>query len=188
MLDSLHTSIQTIIEEAGWLAPVLFILLHLIRPMLFIPVLLICMAGGVFFGFLYGTLYSVIGLSLSSLIFYKLIHVFPSLHRKITSLKMRLLGDRKVTLGQVMVLRLLPFMHFYLLSLYLIEMTKSLKEYMYYSVAGILLPSIIYTAFGRAITEMPWYLSVLMAALLLVVYKLFGKNREAEPEPEGSSI
>ncbi|RKD75881.1 putative membrane protein YdjX (TVP38/TMEM64 family) [Sinobaca qinghaiensis] len=185
-MDSLHTSIQSIIQEAGWLAPILFIILHLVRPMLFIPVLLLCMAGGLFFGFLYGALYSVVGLSLSSLIFYKLVHVFPSLHRKITSLKEKLLGNRKVTLGQVMVLRLLPFMHFYLLSLYLIEMTKSLKEYMYYSVAGILLPSIIYTAFGRAISEMPWYLTIITAALLLGVYKLFGRSRQ--PEPEGSSI
>ncbi|WP_280769863.1 TVP38/TMEM64 family protein [Salipaludibacillus daqingensis] len=178
-MESFNEAIPRIIEEAGWLAPVLFILLHLIRPLLFIPVIVVCIAGGYLFGFVYGTLYSIIGLSLMSLFFFKLVDIFPALRGRVLRLKKKVFKDRVMSIGQVMILRMMPFIHFHLLSLYLMEMTSSFREYMRYSVVGVILPSMLYTAFGQVITEMPWYLSIVFFGSLALLFSYLGKRGTA---------
>jgi uncharacterized membrane protein YdjX (TVP38/TMEM64 family) len=178
-MEDFIEAIPHLIKEAGWLGPVLFILVHLLRPLLFLPVIVICILGGYLFGFVYGTLYSVAGLSLMSLVFYKLVDIFPSIRARILKLKKKVFKDRNFTIGQVMILRMMPFIHFHLLSLYLMEMTSTFKEYMRYSVIGVILPSMLYTAFGQAITEMPWYLSVIFFSILAGVFSYLGKRGTA---------
>lgn len=58
-----------IIEMGGVLSPLLFIILHLIRPMLFLPVVFICISGGILFGPIAGSIYSIIGITMASLLF-----------------------------------------------------------------------------------------------------------------------
>lgn len=174
-MNSLELWIEHIIEQAGWLAPILFILFHLLRPILFVPVVVVCIAGGYLFGFINGTLYSIVGLSLMSAAFYKVVNHFSSVREKMLTLKRKVIKDQKMTVGQVIILRMMPFVHFHLLSLYLIDMTKSYKEYMKYSVLGIIIPSMVYTAFGQLITDMSWHISLLFLACLIVLYSLLGK-------------
>jgi len=178
-MESFNEAIPRLIEDAGWLAPVLFILLHLIRPLLFIPVIVVCIAGGFLFGFVYGTIYSIIGLSLMSLFFFKLVDIFPQFRERVLRLKEKVFKDRMITVGQVMILRMMPFIHFHLLSLYLMEMTSSFKEYMRYSILGVVLPSMLYTAFGQAITEMPWYLAIIFFGILAIIFSYLGKRGTA---------
>lgn len=178
-MDDFIEVIPQLVKEAGWLAPALFIIVHLIRPLLFLPVIVICIIGGYLFGFFYGTVYSIIGLSLMSLMFYKLVDIFPSFRARVTLLKKKVFRDRTLTIGQVMILRMMPFIHFHLLSLYLMEMTSSFRSYMKYSIGGVILPSMLYTGFGQAITEMSWYMSVLFFGLLLVVFSYLGKRGTA---------
>ncbi|MDE5052299.1 hypothetical protein NDK25_07960 [Niallia taxi] len=49
------------VEIGGVLAPIAMILFHTLRQVLFIPPVLVCIAGGVLFGVTFGTIYSVIG-------------------------------------------------------------------------------------------------------------------------------
>jgi len=144
----------------------------------------VCIAGGVLFGFLEGAILSFIGLSLMSLVSYLLVNRFPRFREKMAKLKDKMFGDQTITVGQVMVLRIMPFVHFHLLSLYLMEMSKTFKEYMYYSMLGLIMPAIIYTAFGEVITEFPWYLTVVMLVVLILIYILIGKqNKKSKLEP-----
>ena len=174
-METFLLDLESIIIEMGWLAPPLFILFHLLRPLLFLPVIVVCIAGGVLFGFVQGSIYNFIGLALMNYLFYLLINKFPKFEKKIRSLKNKVLPGRTMSVGQVMILRIMPFVHFHLLSLYLMEMTKNFKEYMYYSLLGVILPSVIYTAFGEAISEMPWYLTLGMFLILAGLYALLGK-------------
>ncbi|WP_226038534.1 TVP38/TMEM64 family protein [Aquibacillus saliphilus] len=174
-MDQFNQSLESFMEGTGWLAPVLFILLHLLRPFLFLPVIVVCIAGGVLFGFIEGAILSLIGLSLMSLVFYQLVNKFPRFRTGVARLKEKMFQDRTVTVSQVMILRIMPFIHFHLLSLYLMEMAKSFREYMYYSVLGLIMPAIIYTAFGQAITELPWYLTGVMLLILVIIYSYIGK-------------
>lgn len=182
-MDQFDKSLELFIESAGWLAPLFFVLLHLFRPFFFLPVIVVCIAGGVLFGFLEGALLSFIGLSLMSLVSYYLVNRFPSFRIRMKGLKKKVFKDRTITVSQVMVLRIMPFVHFHLLSLYLIEMAKSFKEYMYISSLGLIMPAVLYTAFGQIITELPWYLTLLLLAVLIAVYKWLGKLNKPHMQP-----
>src|SRR6476620_11095210 len=69
----------SIIQSGTIFAPVIFILFHVARQVLFIPVAVVCMTGGLLFGPLSGTIYSIIGLTLSSLVFYGVSRKVPKL-------------------------------------------------------------------------------------------------------------
>ncbi|MET1031879.1 TVP38/TMEM64 family protein [Domibacillus tundrae] len=179
--------IEEVIQQAGWLGPVFFILLHIVRPFFFLPVVVVCIAGGYLFGFVQGTIYSMIGLSLMGAVFYKIVNWFPSVRERVLKLKRKVAGERKMTVGQVMILRIMPFVHFHLLSVYLMDMTKSYREYMQYSILGVFAPAVLYTAFGKAIEEMPWYVSIIFLALLIFLYALLEhRNKKRHPESNES--
>jgi len=181
-MDQFDQSLETLIEGAGWLAPLLFVLLHLFRPFFFLPVIVVCIAGGVLFGLVKGTLLSFIGLSLMSLVSYLLVIKFPKFRNKVSRLKEKMFPGQTISVSQVMILRIMPFVHFHLLSLYLIEMARSFKEYMYYSLLGLIMPAILYTAFGNVITELPWYLTAILFLFLGGIYFYVGKLNKARIE------
>ncbi|RNF39044.1 TVP38/TMEM64 family protein [Planococcus salinus] len=178
-MEQFDQSLESLIHSAGWLAPFLFILLHVLRPILFLPVIVVCIAGGVLFGFFEGAILSFVGLSLMTLISYILVNKFPKFRHKMSRLKKKLFQDRTISVSQVMILRIMPFVHFHLLSLYLMESTKSFREYMNYSVLGVILPAVVYTAFGQIITELSWISTALLFLALALIYSLAGKLNKA---------
>ncbi|WP_422122582.1 TVP38/TMEM64 family protein [Planococcus sp. X10-3] len=169
-MDQFDDSVKIFIENAGWMAPIFFLLLHLVRPILFLPVIAVCVLGGVAFGFVQGAVLSYAGLLLMSAIVYLMLKHLPKSHQKMTKLKERIFTDRTLSVGQVMLLRIMPFVHFQLLCFYLMDMTRNFKEYMYYSALGLTLPAIVYTAFGQSITEFPWYLTLAFLVLLVAIF------------------
>src|SRR5699024_3459069 len=68
-MEQVGNYLMTYIELGGLFAPVLFISFHLIRPLFFLPVVFICISGGVLFGTVAGRIYSLICISLSSVAF-----------------------------------------------------------------------------------------------------------------------
>lgn len=170
--------LMTFIEMGGLFSPLLFIFFHLMRPLLFLPVVFICISGGILFGPVAGTIYSIIGISLSSVLFYRMIGRMPkSLHRLI-HVKQKLLGKHaELTTSQVTLLRLVPFIHFHLLSLCLIEGSSSFKEYMKSSIFSNIPLAIIYTSIGGWISNLtPLYIFVFLIALLPCIYILRRKE------------
>jgi uncharacterized membrane protein YdjX (TVP38/TMEM64 family) len=176
MEDFLERSFH-FIEQSGWLAPMFFVLLHVFRQVFFIPVLLICLLGGYLFGTFYGSLYSIIGLTSVSMVFYVLIHILPSMKEKLTKLKQRFLKSRQINVPQLMIMRLMPFVHFHLVSLYLMESTKDFKTYTKYSFLVSIPPAIVYTAFGDMIHELPLAGTIVFASFLAILFLFFRKKR-----------
>lgn len=174
-MEQFDQSLEVFVDNVGWLAPFLFILLHLLRPLLFLPVIAVCIAGGYLFGFMEGAILSFIGLTLMSWVSYLLVNKFPKFREKMSRLKDKIFPDRTLSVAQVMILRIMPFVHFHLLSLYLMEMTKSRKEYMAISALGLIAPAVLYTAFGQAISEFPWYTTLSMFLLLAAIFSFIEK-------------
>jgi uncharacterized membrane protein YdjX (TVP38/TMEM64 family) len=58
------------------LAPLIYIMLYLVRPLIFFPASLLSIAGGLFFGPLGGIIYTTIGANLSALVAYLVGHYF----------------------------------------------------------------------------------------------------------------
>ncbi|EIT84420.1 hypothetical protein A374_15489 [Fictibacillus macauensis ZFHKF-1] len=169
--------ILNILKFAGIFAPVFFILLHVMRQFLFIPVGLICMAGGVLFGSLYGTLYSMIGITLSSIMFYGLLQKMPSMLQRFSKLKKRMVGKRRpFSLGQISILKLIPFVHFSLLSLLLLEMTKNFREYTKASIVSNAPLAFLYSTFGHYIFKLSIVWGCVAAIVMLVLFHLLRRK------------
>ncbi|AIE60981.1 TVP38/TMEM64 family protein [Bacillus methanolicus] len=163
-----------LIEAGGVFAPAAFILFHVLRQFLFIPVAVVCIAGGIIFGTIWGTIFSLIGLMFNSLFFYLFINKMPKTYQKLSTIKKRWFGEyRNLTVGQIAVLRLIPFVHYHLLNFCLIERTKSFKEYMRGSCVTNFPLAFFYTVFGEFISRFtPSMIIVVLFALSVLVYIL----------------
>jgi uncharacterized membrane protein YdjX (TVP38/TMEM64 family) len=146
------------------LAPILFLIFHLIRQFLFIPVGVVCIMGGILFGAVTGTIYSLIGLTLSSLLFYSAFRKWPKLAERLLRMKNKLFGNRQLNTKQITVMRLIPFVHYHLLSLCLAEKKNNLKSYTSASIVTNTPLAFIYTDFGNYIHAF----NMLVILLLLI--------------------
>ncbi|MBP2240683.1 putative membrane protein YdjX (TVP38/TMEM64 family) [Cytobacillus eiseniae] len=160
------------VETVGILAPIAFIFFHILRQFLFIPVPLVCIAGGILFGSFFGSVFSIIGLMLSSIFFYFLINKMPKIHTKLSKLKKRWFGEyRNLTVGQIAVLRLIPFIHYHLLNFCLIERNKSFSAYLKNSWITNLPLAVFYTVFGEFISRFtPSIILIILFSLGLLVF------------------
>lgn len=162
------------VESSAILAPFLFILFHLLRQFLFIPVAVVCMAGGILFGSLLGIIYSLIGLLLLSVISYFWIKKMPRTYEKFVRIKQKWFGQRaKLTVGQIAILRLIPFIHYQLLTICLIERSTNFREYMRGSIITNLPLVFFYTVFGQFISRFtPGMIIMILLALSILFYIL----------------
>ncbi|MFD2639897.1 TVP38/TMEM64 family protein [Piscibacillus salipiscarius] len=169
---------QGTMESAPYVAPMLFIFFHIVRPFLFIPVAFICITGGLLFGLTYGALYSLIGVTLSSIIFYFFIKLMPKLFDRFHRLREKMFGrHHQLSLPQVLLLRVTPFIHFHLVSIILIEMTRNFKEYAKLSILSNVPLAVMYTSFGQWFQSLHLqHIFILMAMILLVFYLLRKKE------------
>ncbi|WP_026584346.1 TVP38/TMEM64 family protein [Bacillus sp. J33] len=163
-----------IVETAGILAPIAFIFFHIIRQFLFIPVPLVCVTGGVLFGSFFGAAFSIIGLILSSILFYFMISKMPKTHEKLSLLKKRWFGEyRNLTVGQIAVLRLIPFIHYHLLNFCLMERNRNFNDYVKNSWISNLPLAIFYTVFGEFISRFtPSMILLILFSLAILVFVL----------------
>lgn len=169
---------MAIVQTGGLFAPLLFICVHLIRPLFFLPVVFICVSGGIIFGVVAGTVYSIIGITLSSILFYIFIQWMPKMAERLLRMKKRIIGKHtELTVLQIALLRLVPFIHFHLLSLCLMEITKSFKDYTRSSILTNIPLALLYTSIGGWLSSLsPIHILLSLTALLLLIYALRRKE------------
>ncbi|MDQ0975594.1 putative membrane protein YdjX (TVP38/TMEM64 family) [Neobacillus niacini] len=166
------------VEAGGIMAPLAFVVFHLLRSFLFIPVSVVVVAGGVLFGTLWGTIYSVIGLMGVSVFFYVFIDRMPRTQERIIKIKNRWFGEyRNLTVGQIAILRLIPFVHYHLLSFCLKQRKPKFKEYMRASLVTNIPIALFFTIFGEYIsTFTPSVIGMILIGLTCLVYLLREKQ------------
>jgi uncharacterized membrane protein YdjX (TVP38/TMEM64 family) len=170
--------IMAIVQTGGLFAPLLFISVHLLRPLFFLPVVFICISGGIIFGVFYGTVFSIIGITLSSMIFYIVIQWMPKTSKRLMRMKKKLIGKHtELTTTQIALLRIIPFIHFHLLSLCLIEITSNFSDYTKSSLLTNIPLALLYTSIGGWLSSLsPMHILVSLLALLLLIYALRRKE------------
>lgn len=163
-----------LLEAGGVLAPIAFILFHLLRQFLFIPVTFVCLAGGILFGSIFGTIFSLLGLLLNSLCFYFFIDKMPKTYKKLSALKRKWFGEyRNLTVAQTAVLRLIPFIHFHLLNFCLMEKNRHFRPYMKHNLLSNLPLAFLYSAFGQFIDLFtPLATGIIFLTLIVLAYLL----------------
>ncbi|GAE92722.1 membrane spanning protein [Gracilibacillus boraciitolerans JCM 21714] len=167
-----------VMESYALAAPVVFIMAHILRPLLFVPVLLLCITGGIIFGLLAGTVYSILGLMISSSIFYLIVQMLPALEKRFKRLEEKLLGKQfSLNTCQLALLRMLPFIHFHLLSFCIYKKSVSFHSYLRTTLLTIIPVAIFYTTLGRTFHEISIYYAIpLVLLILLLAYFVRKKN------------
>ncbi|GIN86834.1 hypothetical protein J6TS2_32200 [Heyndrickxia sporothermodurans] len=162
------------VEGSAVLAPFMFILFHLLRQFVFIPVAVVCMAGGILFGSLLGIVYSLIGLLLLSALFYGCIKKLPRTYEKLLKIKQKCFGHHaKLTVGQIAILRLIPFFHYHLLNVCLLERAPAFRSYMKGSLTTNIPLVVFYTVFGQFISRFtPSMIIIILFALSILFFIL----------------
>jgi len=177
-MDQLENIIEAIRDTGWFVAPLIYLLIHFIRPIIFIPVILLFIAAGLIFGIIPGVFLSLFGIMLSSAQFYGLTKLMPSMTKRLVRMKKKVIGaERHVTTEQIAVLRLMPFVHFHLLSFIIYEQTTTFKQYMEESFYSSVMMVVIYTIIGQTITELS-PLSVAMLSILLIPLIYFLRKEE----------
>lgn len=166
------------VHTAGWLSPLFFISLHLVRPLLFLPVIFLCISGGILFGVVAGTVYSIIGITLSNIIFYLVIRWMPKTSKKLIQLKQKLIGQHAhISIPQITLLRLIPFIHFHLLSFCLFEISLNFKEYTKASLLTSIPFAMIYTTMGQWLSSIsPLYIVMFTLTFIPLIYVMRKKE------------
>ncbi|GAA0426396.1 MAG: TVP38/TMEM64 family protein [Bacillota bacterium] len=177
-MEGFGNYLMAVMETGGLFAPLLFISFHLLRPLFFLPVVFICISGGILFGAVAGTLYSLIGITLSSILFYFIVNKMPKSIKKFMKLKSKIVGQRSAfTTSQIALLRLIPFIHFHLLSLCLLEVSAGFKDYTKSSLLSNIPLAFVYTSIGQWISNLtPLYIFVFLVVLLPFLYLLRRKE------------
>lgn len=177
-MDYTMTMLFAFLEASGLWAPIIFLLFHILRQFLFIPVAILCIVGGILFGVVLGSLFSIIGLTLSCIIFYFLYQSMPKTFGKISEMKKRWLGDKvSFTTGQIAILRCIPFMQYHLLSLILLERKKNIFSFAKQSFFSNLPVAILYTLFGQSISHLS---PTIIMVILIILTFLFHFLRERQ--------
>ncbi len=177
-MDDAWSMLLIIVESGSWFAPIVFILFHVFRQFIFIPPAVVCIAGGLLFGVVPGIIYSLVGLTGASILFYVLMKKIPETLQRLSRLKKRLVGRfRDLTVTQVALLRLIPLIHYQLLSFCLYERKKDFKEFMLASFLANIPFVIFFTVFGESIGDFDAFAgSFLIIGLLVLAYLLREKS------------
>ncbi|CAM3961231.1 TVP38/TMEM64 family protein [Mesobacillus thioparans] len=177
-MDDAWSMLLIIVESGSWFAPIVFILFHVFRQFIFIPPAVVCVAGGLLFGVVPGIIYSLVGLTGASILFYVLMKKIPETMQRLSRLKKHLVGRfRDLTVTQVALLRLIPLIHYQLLSFCLYERKKDFKEFMLASFLANIPFVIFFTVFGESIGDFDAFAgSFLIIGLLVLAYLLREKS------------
>jgi uncharacterized membrane protein YdjX (TVP38/TMEM64 family) len=172
------SSVLTAIQTTGFFAPLVFILFHIIRQFLLIPVVVVCVTGGVLFGAELGSMYSVIGLTGASLTFYLFSRVFPTIIQRFVKMKAKWLGTyTNLSIGQIIILRMIPFINFSLISLCVLEKAKTFGRYAKLSFLTHIPSALSFTFLGASIqTLSPFFILAILFVLFFLVYFLREKQ------------
>lgn len=175
-MESIHEHLYYLIHHQVYDAVILFIFIHIIRPFLFIPAIVLCIAGGVIFEPINDSMIPVIGLVLSSLIFYLAMSTYPNAMKKLIQMKQKLFGKyTHLSVGYITMLRLIPFMHFQLLAFCILEQSGNFKEYIKNTILSTVPFVCIYTIVGKSINE---HFSLYSMILLMIVILMMLSNRK----------
>lgn len=172
------STVLSVIQTTGFFAPIAFILFHMIRQFLFIPVAVVCVAGGILFGAQLGSVYSVIGLTGSSIIFYFVTKLFPKLLNRFMRMKEKWLGTyTNFSVIQIIILRMIPFVNFSLISLCILDKTKTFTRYAKLSFLTHIPSTILFTFLGASIQALP---PVILVGIVIVLFFLIYYFREKQ--------
>ncbi len=171
----------------GYLAPFIYILCFTILPIAFFPVPILALAAGLLFGFLPGTIYTLIGAVLNSAIMFLMAKVLAK--DAVTNLLQRKLPenwssflfnlDEKKGFGIIFILRLIPAMPYNLINYGAGLTSIKFSSYMLATILGILPGTLVFLNIGNQalnIHNPAFMVSIILLILLTISSLILGKR------------
>ncbi|GAA0779822.1 TVP38/TMEM64 family protein [Clostridium subterminale] len=179
--------LRNYIGDFGYLAPFIYILCFTILPIAFFPVPILALAAGLLFGFLPGTIYTLIGAVLNSAIMFLMAKVLAK--EAVTNLLQRKLPenwnsflfdlDEKKGFGIIFILRLIPAMPYNLINYGAGLTSIKFSSYMLATILGILPGTLVFLNIGNQalnIHSPAFIVSIILLMLLTVFSLILGKK------------
>jgi len=173
--------LRKLIESRGILTPIIFLILCSIRPLLFLPVGIFSTLGGLIFGAFLGTVYTLIGSILSSILGYYIARKFgKDLVDKLLKGRYKniRLTSNKNGFIVTFIMRVVPILPFDAVS-YICGLSEiRFKDYFLGTFLGIIPGTFIYSYFGSAVNNVysKKFLISLFLLILLSLIPLIFKN------------
>ncbi len=163
--------IRQFLLDFGIWAPLVYILFYSLRPLVLFPAALLSLAGGLAFGSLWGTFYTVIGATLCALWEFLFARVFGrEAVGKFLKGKIAKLDERTERHGFMTVLwvRLIPSVA-YDIQNYSLGLTRvRLKDYFWATLVGIIPGTFAFVYLGSSLTDLKNFWKFLIGVLLIV--------------------
>ncbi|MFJ5761137.1 TVP38/TMEM64 family protein [Neobacillus sp. NPDC093182] len=165
----------------GWAAPVLFILIYTIRPLILFPASILSLAGGLAFGPVWGTVYTIIGATLGAVLSFGLARVLGTNLFRVRLEKWKRLETEVREKGflYILVLRLIPVFPFDLVS-YVAGVSKvKFWAFLFGTLLGIVPGTFAYNFLGSSFFQGNTLFVIIAAAVFILVtlIPLFLKKR-----------
>ncbi|WP_214828537.1 TVP38/TMEM64 family protein [Exiguobacterium algae] len=171
-IDLRPSEIRDYIIQFGWLAPLVYILLFTVRPLILFPTSVLSVAGGLAFGTLPGVVYTVIGATLSALVAYYLaIRFGDRFLRHFESSDYEKIQHKIEEDGffYVLILRLIPLVNFDLVS-YASGLAKvSLPAYLLATVVGMIPGAFANNFLGSSIASGDWGMIAIAFGVFIIL-------------------
>lgn len=173
-------SLRSVMEAHGMLAPLVYIGLYAVATIAVVPGSALTLAGGVLFGPLFGTVYTVAGASLGAafaFFFARFVRGGRALvgagrwTTLLASYDARIKANGFIT---VLFLRLVPLFPFSALNYGLGFTSVRVRDYLVGTMIGIIPGTFAYTYFGNALASFRLQ-PIIGAAILIVIITLIGR-------------
>ncbi|MDV2582460.1 TVP38/TMEM64 family protein [Alkalibacillus haloalkaliphilus] len=148
--------IRNLIYTAGWLAPVVYIFLYALRPLVLFPASIFSIVAGLAFGVYLGVIFALIGATLSAIVAFVVANRFGEkavrFHKKGKTEYYRQKFEEKGFL-YILMLRLIPVINFDLIS-YTAGLAKvKLADFVKATIVGIIPGTIVYSLVGASLVD-----------------------------------
>lgn len=175
-------AIRAFVLSFGIYAPLIFIFLFTLAPLIFFPDGILALAGGLIFGFYAGSLYIIIGALCGGTLSFFIARVYGKwLHEKLENEKMIHFQKRVKKHGFMMIflLRLIPLVPFNIISYSAGFSTIRYRDFCFATLLGMLPGVLVYANIGAQATQFgssQFYLSIGLLIALVVVSMVLKKR------------
>ena len=176
-IGKITEKINSILEDSGFLAPLVYVIFYTIRPFTLLPATILTVLAGVVFGAVYGTIYTIIGATTSAITTYTIgysigkkgIERFSKKHKTSAEWVTKL---QKNGFGTVLLLRL-AYTPFDVVG-YIAGATKiPLVDFILGTTLGIIPGTLAFVLFGSGVKNKP---HIILAAIILLLSLWFAKK------------
>ncbi|WP_346887848.1 TVP38/TMEM64 family protein [Clostridium sp. UBA1056] len=180
-------ALRNYIDNFGYLAPLVYMLCFTLLPIAFFPVPVLALAAGLLFGFIPGTIYTMVGATLNSAIMFFMAKVLAK--DAVTSLLQKKLPEKwssflvnlddKKGFGVIFILRLIPAIPYNLINYGAGLTSIKFSNYMLATFLGILPGTLVFLNIGNQalnIHDPAFIVSIVLLILLAIFSLVLGKK------------